>query len=208
MDSSTENRKDDSNEAMDPKNKEGEAAELEIESKAQGDQESHDDKIAQEVEDAEAEGSDLESQLEELQDEVRRVRAEMQNFRRQSERRIADSRKFITKDIFLQVLPIVDNFDAAMKALDQGQDADNVLIGVKMIHEMLGKLLSDNQINRIGTADSVFDADLHEAVGREETEEAAPNTILLEIQGGYRLGDMVLRHARVNVAVAPSTEDD
>ena len=104
-------------------------------------------------------------------------------------------------------LPIVDNFGAAMASLDADQDPKNVLIGVKMIHEMLEKLLLDSGVCILKAEGETFDPSLHEAVGREETEQSDPNVILREVQRGYRLGDLVIRPSRVVVAAAPATAD-
>ena len=130
------------------------------------------------------------------------------NFRKQTEKRQKDARLFVRRDVFEQVLPIVDNFGSAMKALDQGQDAKNVLIGVKMIHEMLEKLLADNGIKPIVAIDKPFDPKMHEAVSQEEKEDVEPNVVLSEVARGYTMNDIVLRHARVVVSVAPESSED
>ena len=147
-----------------------------------------------------------EEEIAELRDRLQRTAAELMNFRKQTEKRQRESRVFVRRDVFAQILPIVDNFDAAMKALEMGQDADNVIIGVKMIHEMLAKLLTDNGIKQIDAAQQPFDANLHEAVSSEETEDSEPNTVLSEVTRGYTMGDHVLRHSRVVVAMAPDAD--
>ncbi|MFT7617534.1 MAG: molecular chaperone GrpE [Planctomycetota bacterium] len=149
---------------------------------------------------------DPESELAELRDRLQRTTAEFMNFRKQTEKRQKDSRVFVRRDVFEQILPIVDNFGAAMKALDQGQDATNVLIGVKMIQEMLEKLLVDNGIKHILAKDLTFNPNLHEAVSREARDEVAPNVVLAEIAKGYTMGDLVLRHARVIVSAEAEVE--
>ena len=153
-----------------------------------------------------------EEELQELKDRLQRTAAELMNYRKQTEKRQKDMRLFVRRDVFEQILPIVDNFGAAMKAMEQGQDAENVLIGVKMIHEMLEKLLQDNGIKPISAKDQPFDPRLHEAVSREEVADVEPNTVVNEISRGYTMGDLVLRHARVVVAAEPEenkeTEED
>lgn len=148
----------------------------------------------------------LRAEIAALEDKLARTRAELQNYRRQSEKRLADERRFIARDLYAQMLPIVDTFGAAMGALEKGQDPANVLVGVKMIHQMLGKLLEDNRVQEIPTQDRAFDPDLHEAVARQESAEVEPNTVLAEVQKGYRMGDLVLRHARVIVASRPAVD--
>ena len=165
------------------------------------------------AEDAESasEKSDAEEtpadEIAKLKSRLQRTVAEFQNFRKQSDRRLQDRRKFITRDIFEQILPIVDNFGAAMTACDAGQDAENVLIGVRMIHEMLHKLLADHQIAAIPSSGTAFDPDLHEAVSREETEETDAGLILREVQRGYLMDGLVIRHARVVVSAEPAVAE-
>ncbi|MCB9832856.1 MAG: nucleotide exchange factor GrpE [Planctomycetes bacterium] len=143
-----------------------------------------------------------------LKDRLQRLAAEYQNFRKQADKRSVESRRFVKRDLVQQLLPVVDNFGHAMQALEQGQDAQNVLFGVKMIHEMLGKFLEDNGVNTIKAVGTDFDPALHEAVSREETDEAPANKVLGEVQKGYVMGDLVVRHARVVVAAPKSAAND
>ncbi len=152
---------------------------------------------------AEADAAGPEGEVETVQalkDRLQRLAAEYHNFRKQADKRSVDSRRFVKRDLVQQLLPVVDNFGHAMQALDQGQDAQNVLFGVKMIHEMLGKFLEENGIVAIRAVGEDFDPSLHEAVSREESDAARENEVLSEVQRGYRMGDLVVRHARVVVA--------
>ncbi len=171
----------------------------------QDSQELADDKVAEN--DSDSKQKDPETEMAELRDRLQRTTAEFMNFRKQNEKRQRDSRLFVRRDVFEQLLPIVDNFGAAMKALEQGQDAKNVLIGVKMIHEMLEKLLQDNGIKTIEALSQPFDPSLHEAVSREEKEDTDANIVINEIAKGYKMGDLVLRHARVVVSAAPEESE-
>ena len=146
--------------------------------------------------------------VENLKLRLQRTTAELQNFRKQTEKRHLDSMKFQRRDIFLQLLPIVDNFGAAMLSLEKGQDAENVMIGVRMIHEMFEKLLVDNGISKIKAMGEDFDPNFHEAVSSRSDEEATPNSVLAEIQKGYLMNDAVIRHARVVVAKEAAEENE
>ena len=143
----------------------------------------------------------------ELKARLQRSVADLQNFRKQSEKRLADSRRFIQRDFFRDMLPIVDNFGAALMAADKGQDAESVLVGVRMIHDMMLKMLSDNGMEAIKSEGCAFDPELHDAISKTETEEVDPDVILSEVLKGWRLKDMVVRPARVVVAAAPAATD-
>ena len=145
----------------------------------------------------------LRQECDQLKDRLARSLAEFQNFRKQAEKRHLDLRKFVLKDLVYQILPIVDSFQAARAALDQGQNVEQVKEGVKFIHEMLVKFLTDNRVEPILATGQVFNPEEHEAVTCESTSEFEPNRVIRELLRGYRVDDMVVRHARVAVAVAP-----
>ena len=167
---------------------------------------------AEELESAKADAAAASDDEEVIQDEIGELKArlqrsvaDLQNFRKQSEKRLADSRRFIQRDMFRDLLPIVDNFGAALAASDQGQDAESVLVGVRMIHDMLLKMLADNGVEAIPAAEgNGFDPELHDAISRQETEEVEPDTILTEVLRGYRMKDLVVRPSRVVVAARPA----
>ncbi|MEZ6196544.1 MAG: nucleotide exchange factor GrpE [Planctomycetota bacterium] len=158
--------------------------------------------------DAAPESGSAEERIRELEHELGLARARYQDFRRRSEREQQKLRLLVAKDLWHQVLPIVDNFGAALSALDKGQDAEQVLVGVKMIHHMMERLLTDNGVQSIAAVGESFDPSVHEAIGREDSPEHAPNTVIAEIQRGYRLGDLVIRPAKVTVAQAAEENGD
>lgn len=143
-----------------------------------------------------------------LSERLKRTTAEFQNFRKQIEKHRADDRRFTRCNLIRDLLPVVDGFDAAMAAAENGQDAEQVVIGVKMIHGMLQQFFGDNKVTAINPANEMFDPSNHEAVQTETTEDAAPGTILRVIQPGYSIGDLMVRTARVCVAAKPEVNSD
>lgn len=142
----------------------------------------------------------LKEKCEKLSEQLKRTAAEFQNFRKQIEKHRADDRRFTTCSVIRNLLPVVDGFDAAIAASQSGQDAEQVVVGVKMIHGLLKQFFIDSQITAINPTDAKFDPSQHEAVQTEQTNEATPGMILRVIQPGYSLNDLVIRHARVCVA--------
>ncbi len=142
----------------------------------------------------------LQQKCEKLSEQLKRTAAEFQNFRKQIEKHRADDRRFTTCSVIRSLLPVVDGFDAAISASDAGQDAEQVVVGIKMVHGLLQQFFSDSQITTINPIDAKFDPLHHEAVQTEQTDDAAPGTILHVIQAGYSLNDLVIRHARVCVS--------
>ena len=145
----------------------------------------------------------------EFEDRLKRTMAEYQNFRRQSERRRVDDRRIIAKDILQALLPVVDGFDAAMNAAKQeGADSANILQGMEMIRQLLEKYLGDQNVTRIESNEGQhFDPELHNAVAVHATDEIDPNLILSVVQPGYRMNDMMLRHAMVCVSQTPAKDE-
>lgn len=145
----------------------------------------------------------LEAECAKLKDQLQRTMADFQNFRRQSEKRLQELRLFVQKDIFGQVLPVIDNLEAAVEAIKKKPDVDAVIAGVTMVTAMMQKVLVDNRIEAIKAVGELFDPALHEAVTKVPAKGADPNRIVYEIQRGYRSGDAIIRYAKVAVAAAP-----
>lgn len=149
----------------------------------------------------------LKAERDQLFDRLQRTLAEFQNFRKQSEKRQGELRKFVIKDLVFQLLPIIDSFQSARAALEQDQSVEQVKDGVRFIHDMMLKFLADNRIEAIPSTGALFDPSLHEAVACEPARTVELNRVIREIQRGFRLDDLVIRHARVAVAVPPPTTD-
>jgi molecular chaperone GrpE len=147
--------------------------------------------------------SELEAETAALKDKLQRALADFQNFRRQAEKRLGEVKLFVQKDVFGQVLPIADTLEAALDAMQKGSDPKTIVAGVKMSQEMMLKVLSDNRVEPIKTAGETFDPALHEAIASVPSAELEANKIVYEAQRGWRIGDTVVRYAKVAVAVPP-----
>jgi len=128
---------------------------------------------------------------------LKRTQANFENFRKQTEGRITDIRETASKDLILQILPIVDNFHLALK--NAPQENTDFLQGVELIYAQLNSLLGDNGVEPIETEKKNFDPYYHEALMKVASEEPE-NTIVEEFQRGYILHGNVIRHARVKLS--------
>ncbi len=144
----------------------------------------------------------------ELTTRLQRAVADLQNYRKQTEKRIHETRRFTKRDIFRELLPIVDTFKAALAAAEQGQDPESVLVGVKMIHDMLLKFLNDHGVEPIDSKGKPFDPHYHEAVTSVPSEEHPPGAVVEEMQPGWKMDDLVVRHSKVIVASPPRDEGE
>ena len=147
-----------------------------------------------------AERDQLATEKAELQDRYLRGRAEFDNFRRRSERERSDYLQFAAMDMVKEVLPVLDDFERALKVETTDRDYAK---GVELIYQRLFDTLRKMGLEPIDTKDKLFDPNLHQAVERVITEDAADQSILGELQRGYNFKGKLLRPAMVRVAVRP-----
>jgi molecular chaperone GrpE len=145
-----------------------------------------------------AERDKLAAETADLQNRLLRSRAEFDNARRRAERERSDYLQFAAMDLIKDILPILDDFERALKV----ETADrNYAKGVELIYQRMAETLKKLGLEPIETAGQTFDPNLHQAVERVETDEAADQSILAEFQRGYNFKGKLLRPAMVKVAV-------
>jgi molecular chaperone GrpE len=136
----------------------------------------------------------------EVEDRLRRAWAEFENARKRAERDRSDFVQFAAMDVVKSLLPILDDFERALKT----ETADKEYAkGVELIYSRLYDALKRQGLEPIETAGQKFDPNIHEAVQREQTEDAEDQAILGELQRGYNFKGRLLRPAWVKVAVHP-----
>lgn len=132
----------------------------------------------------------------EMTDSARRIQAEFDNYRRRmndNSRRVRDE---ATAEVLVKIVPVLDTIAQALKMIDD----EKVAGGVKMIGDEITKLLGSYGVTEIEAEGKEFDPKLHEAVMQmpAETEEQK-DTVKEVFQKGYKMGDKVIRPARVIV---------
>jgi molecular chaperone GrpE len=135
-----------------------------------------------------------------------RERAELENFRKRSQRDKEEFRIFTRKELLLEVLPVLDNLERAVSHAGQNSEGQGLLEGVTMTVAQFRKVIEDFGARPIAAIGEPFDPNLHQAMGQEETTEQPPGTVVSEYQKGYLLHDRLLRPALVVVAKAPADE--
>ena len=139
----------------------------------------------------------------EAKDKHLRLRAELDNFRKRSQRDISSARIIGKTAAIESILPIVDHFGMAMMAVDQeNSDIAALKQGMQMIHVELERCLEALGLEKILT-DGKFDPKQHEAVSTESSDDVPAENIIHEWKAGYRLGEAVLRAAMVVVSTGP-----
>jgi molecular chaperone GrpE len=149
-----------------------------------------------------AERDRLQAEVADLQDRLLRRQAEFENFRRRNERDRSDFLQYAGMEIVREILPILDDFERARKTECSDESYRK---GIELIYQRLVDTLTKIGLEPIEVgAGTEFDPNLHQAVVRLETDEAADNTILEEFQRGYNFKGKLLRPAMVKVAVKPA----
>jgi molecular chaperone GrpE len=140
----------------------------------------------------------LQAQVEELTRALQRERADAMNLRRQYEERIASLRTSVKADTVKQLLPVIDNFERALKHVPAALADDDYVKGVQGIVKQFEKVLETIGVSRIPTVGTDFDPHYHEAISMEEGD-GDREVVSEELQPGYSVGKDVIRHAVVRV---------
>lgn len=136
--------------------------------------------------------------IEELTNALKRERADAENIRRRHQEEITSLRQHVKAGVVEDLLPIVDNFERALKHVPEDLANNDYIKGVQGVVKQFEKTLTDIGVERIKTVGEPFDPELHEAVSMEEGD-GDQEVVSEELQSGYKIGDTVIRHAMVRV---------
>ena len=131
-----------------------------------------------------------------------RLAADFDNYRKRQEHEREELLKFGTENALKKMLEVLDNFERGKKALENVEDCEKVKESFNLVHKQLLDVLSKVGLETIDAEGKEFDPNFHEAVMRTPTSEYGENTVIAELQKGYKLEDRVLRPSLVNVATA------
>lgn len=160
------------------------------------------DEVAEDVQ--EDETSKLKTELEEVNNRYLRTLAEFDNYRKRQAQEREGLLKYGASETLKKLLPVLDNIERARKSFETAEDKDMVIAGFEVIAKNLLDVLAKCGLEKIEAVDKEFDPNFHEAVSQTTTDEKPENTIVSELQAGYKMGDIVLRPTYVTVAVKPS----
>ena len=137
-----------------------------------------------------------------MKDQSLRSLAELENVKRRKEQEKVDAIKFANERLMLDLLPILDAFDLAMGQGDvtNNPDVSAVVDGFSMIKKQLEQFLEKSGVVRIEAIDQPFDPNLHQGISQESHPDKDENTVVKEMQPGYRLNDRVIRPSMVVVS--------
>lgn len=139
------------------------------------------------------------ARVEDYYNQLQRLKAEFDNYRKRTQKEKEEAAKYASERMILSFLPVLDNLERAADAANVKKDFESLSQGVEMILRQFRKVLEDEGLKTIDAVGQEFDPNLHEALLREESDQAE-NVILEELQKGYYLKDKVLRPSRVKVS--------
>jgi molecular chaperone GrpE len=159
-------------------------------------------------------GSEHERQLERDLDELtakaqkadeylelaKRTRADFENYRKRAARETAAAQERGVVKLAKELLPAVDNLDRAVAAAEAANNGGELASGIKLVHAEVIAALSRAGVELFSPEGERFDPEVHEAVAQQPVEGAEAGTVVEVYQQGCRLGDSVIRPARVLVA--------
>jgi len=151
-----------------------------------------------------AEAKQEQDQLLEMTDLLKRTQANFENYRKQTEKRVEEVEQFAGKRMLLQLLPIIDNWELAMKKTDLNKIPADFREGMELIYAQFLSFLEQNGVKAI-PAKEKFDPYVHEPLMKIESEKQE-NTILEVFQKGYTLHNKVLRQAKVALSSGNHTQ--
>lgn len=140
--------------------------------------------------------------IKELEEKNLRVQADTINYRNRKDEEVSRMLKYANEDIVMELLPIVDNFERAIKLDDTNLDDElsKFLAGFKMIYSHLVNLLTSYEVKAIDGFNKHFDAAYHQAVLTEKVEGVESGMVVEVLQKGYLYKDRVIRCAMVKVS--------
>ena len=138
-------------------------------------------------------------EITDLRDKNLRMMAEFDNFRRRTAREKLDLQKTAGERIFKDMLPLIDDFERAKQAMTQTDDIEAVRQGIELIYQKFVSFLKQNEVVAIETENADFDTEFHEAITTFAAVDDKKGKVIDCTQKGYKLGDKVIRFAKVVV---------
>lgn len=144
----------------------------------------------------------LRADLEEMQQKYLYLLSEFENFKRRTAKERLDLFKNASKDLLVELLPVLDDFERGLQAMEVSTDVASVKTGVELVYNKFKGVLSNKGLQPMNATGTDFDPEFHEAISQAPAaSEADKNKIIAEVEKGYKLNEQVVRYAKVIVGV-------
>lgn len=141
-----------------------------------------------------------EAEAAEWRDKYLRLQAEFDNYRKRTLKEKMSLVESGGENVIKALLPVVDDVDRALAAMEKSDDVEALRGGVRLISQKFNEVMRQQGVSEIEAAGKEFDVDVHEAVARFPIDGKNSGEIIDVVQKGYKLGDKVIRYAKVVVA--------
>ena len=148
----------------------------------------------------ESQAKEWQEKYDTLNNQYLRLAADFDNYRKRQASERESLLKYGAENTVKKLIEVLDNFDRGAKALETIDDCEKAKECFNMAYKNFNDVLNKIGLEAINAEGEEFDPNLHEAVMQTPTGDKPENTIIAELQKGYKLGDKVLRPALVNVA--------
>lgn len=142
----------------------------------------------------------LETELAETKDRLIRLYSEFENYKKRLIKERIEHAKYEGEEIFKTILPVIDDFERAIKSFETTDDVDAIKDGVKLIYNKLKRNLEQKGLKQMVSLNEPFNSDLHDAITNLPVDDPGmKGKVVDEIEKGYYYHDKVIRHAKVVV---------
>ncbi|WP_257008303.1 nucleotide exchange factor GrpE [Bacillus sp. FJAT-45350] len=152
-----------------------------------------------ELSEEQAKIKELENQVADFSNRLLRATADYDNFRRRTKEEREAASKYRAQSLVEQLLPALDNFERALMVQPEHDETKSLLQGMEMVYRQLQDAMKNEGVEAIQAVGEQFDPHLHQAVMQVEDSNFEANSVVEELQKGYKLKDRVLRPAMVKV---------
>ncbi len=164
---------------------------------------------ADRIAELEARVSALEAENSDLKEQILRKQADFENFRKRMQREKEESARFANKQLLLDILPVIDDFERAIQSAEESKDFNAFHDGIALIEKQFTGMLERKWgLKRFDAEGEDFDPQCHEAVAAETDSDTDTPKVLEAFQKGYLLHDKVLRSAKVKVSMPGGAADE
>ena len=147
---------------------------------------------------AEAAKKKLEKELQEEKDKYLRLSADFDNYRKRTLKEKMDLARLAGEEIFMNILPVMDNLERALKSIEDAKDLEAVKEGMQLIYGKFAEYLSQQGLKEIDAIHQEFNTDVHEAVTKiPAPEKKLKGKIVDVVEKGYFLNEKVIRYSKV-----------
>lgn len=148
---------------------------------------------------------ELEAEVQQTKDRWLRALADLENYKKRTKREVDEASLAAVQKLLPAFLPTMDNLERALEVSGPGSSVDQLVRGIQMVRDEFMTALRKHGIEPVPSVGAPFDPTIHDALQQVDSPDHAPGVVVREFERGYRLGDRLIRPARVIIAGPGST---